>query len=370
MDNYQSHLTGWTVTRSIVAELDVAVHYLFKDEFLEISSGEFGALYQIIPHEWRAELDEIGVFSSTSQSILEILAEMAGTIFVEEYGRATLAIREMDFTAALQRLQQAAMVYELQSDDSLPQPDRLVDLYTRLFRRKYEVLGVKVTSEYFAQADREFLAVLQVMHGQPMHDRFWHWLDRFFYEVYQPWRHTRLDLMDTLENKALLALGSRQNLEKIPDLSWLSPQTSIRQITDLRTVIEEGHVRVHFWVEPFGLSDSWTFLAGEVMVSFAEPGEILRNFNRVAGSLSTRAAALGDPTRLIILRLIRNFGMTNTDMAAFLGLSRPTVSIHAKILREAGLISSTTDGRSTRHEIQSDEVRKLFADLEKFLDLP
>ncbi len=62
--------------------------------------------------------------------------------------------------------------------------------------------------------------------------------------------------------------------------------------------------------------------------------------------------------------------MTNTDMAAYLGLSRPTVSIHAKVLREAGLIRSWEDGRITRHEIDPEAVRKLFQDLEEFLDLP
>ncbi|KPL71180.1 hypothetical protein ADM99_11675 [Leptolinea tardivitalis] len=80
--------------------------------------------------------------------------------------------------------------------------------------------------------------------------------------------------------------------------------------------------------------------------------------------------ALADPTRLIILRLIRAMSMTNTDMAAYLGLARPTVSIHARILREAGLIRSWEEGRVTRHEIDPAAVHKLFRDLEKFLDLP
>ncbi len=62
--------------------------------------------------------------------------------------------------------------------------------------------------------------------------------------------------------------------------------------------------------------------------------------------------------------------MTNTDMAAYLGLSRPTVSIHAKVLREAGLIRSWEEGRITRHEIEPNAVKTLFGDLELFLDLP
>jgi DNA-binding transcriptional ArsR family regulator len=73
---------------------------------------------------------------------------------------------------------------------------------------------------------------------------------------------------------------------------------------------------------------------------------------------------------LIILRLIREFSMTNTDMAVFLHISRPTVSIHAKVLREAGLIRSWDDGRITRHAIVPEAVQTLFQDLKEFLDLP
>jgi ArsR family transcriptional regulator len=57
-------------------------------------------------------------------------------------------------------------------------------------------------------------------------------------------------------------------------------------------------------------------------------------------------------------------------MARFFGLSRPTVSNHAKILREAGLIDSRQEGRQVRHRINPDELHRLFDDLVEFLDLP
>jgi DNA-binding transcriptional ArsR family regulator len=71
-----------------------------------------------------------------------------------------------------------------------------------------------------------------------------------------------------------------------------------------------------------------------------------------------------------MLRLIRHFGMMNTEIANFLEISRPTVSVHAKILRKAGLIESRQQGREVRHQIVPSEVRRLFFDLERFLDLP
>jgi DNA-binding transcriptional ArsR family regulator len=107
-----------------------------------------------------------------------------------------------------------------------------------------------------------------------------------------------------------------------------------------------------------------------VVVSFAPPGAIYDEFAEYARRLSGGLQALSDPTRLIILRLIRNMGMNNTDMAEYLDLARPTVSIHARILREAGLVHTYADGRAARHEIDTQAIRKLFADLERFLDLP
>ena len=57
-------------------------------------------------------------------------------------------------------------------------------------------------------------------------------------------------------------------------------------------------------------------------------------------------------------------------MARFFGLSRPTVSNHAKILREAGLIDSRQEGRQVRHSINPDALHRLFGDLVEFLDIP
>ena len=97
---------------------------------------------------------------------------------------------------------------------------------------------------------------------------------------------------------------------------------------------------------------------------------LLENFFNFASQLAARAQALADPTRLVILRMIRHFAMTNTEIAAYLGISRPTVSVHAKILREAGLIDTYEVGRAVQHKIEPVALRKLFEDLIQFLDLP
>lgn len=58
--------------------------------------------------------------------------------------------------------------------------------------------------------------------------------------------------------------------------------------------------------------------------------------------------ALADPTRRAVLELLRATPvMTAGDLgAAFPAISRPAVSRHLRVLREAGLVTATQDGRS------------------------
>jgi DNA-binding transcriptional ArsR family regulator len=173
--------------------------------------------------------------------------------------------------------------------------------------------------------------------------------------------------MEQLEMRARTALGKP---DQIPKVDWLPARNPLLRHPELREAVQNGRLHVFFWVEPFGLPDTWLLEPGYVAVSFAEGGVIFQNFQAWAQDVAGRAQALGDPTRLVILRMIRHFGMVNTEIADYLGISRPTVSVHAKILREAGLIHSHQEGRLVRHRIDSQEIRRLFHDLEAFLDLP
>lgn len=53
---------------------------------------------------------------------------------------------------------------------------------------------------------------------------------------------------------------------------------------------------------------------------------------------SARFKVLADPTRLALLTSFCHFPATITDLASFFQLSQPTVSVHVKMLREAGLL--------------------------------
>jgi ArsR family transcriptional regulator len=230
-------------------------------------------------------------------------------------------------------------------------------------------LPVKPGEQVMRRTRQDVERAIRLLPGGDLHARFWHWLDRFYYGLYAPWRQARAETLASSEARARTALGSGEGRRTAPSLDWLPSVSPLHTHPELAEAVQEGRLRVVFWVEPFGLADLWSLHPGLLLVSFAEPGGLYQGFEAFAADVAGRASALGDPTRLIILRMIRNFGMINTEMAAALGLSRPTVSVHAKILREAGLIRSQRQGRQVRHEIVPEEVARLFADLRTLLDL-
>lgn len=100
-------------------------------------------------------------------------------------------------------------------------------------------------------------------------------------------------------------------------------------------------------------------VAGAGVAYFVLPGAVIVAFGPDAGAGSAkhrvameRAAArfkvLSDPTRLSILDQVSYDDHTITDLARQLEVSQPTVSVHMKALREAGLVEPhREDGRTT-----------------------
>jgi DNA-binding transcriptional ArsR family regulator len=161
-----------------------------------------------------------------------------------------------------------------------------------------------------------------------------------------------------------------RDLKRRVSADWLPRHNPLLRMPQFANAVRSGRLAVQFLVEPFNMSDALIVSEDTLITSFAEPGAIYANLRRSTVDIAARVQALADPTRLMILRMIRYLSMNNTDIAEFLELARPTVSIHAKVLREAGLIETYSEGRQVRHTIKPGAVRRLFADLEKFLDLP
>jgi DNA-binding transcriptional ArsR family regulator/uncharacterized protein YndB with AHSA1/START domain len=83
----------------------------------------------------------------------------------------------------------------------------------------------------------------------------------------------------------------------------------------------------------------------------------LRDIDKVIG-------ALGSPTRREILRLIWSRELRAGEIAAAFDLTKPTISQHLSVLRDAGLVKMTAAGTSRRYIARHDSLDGLHAALE------
>jgi DNA-binding transcriptional ArsR family regulator len=63
--------------------------------------------------------------------------------------------------------------------------------------------------------------------------------------------------------------------------------------------------------------------------------------------------AIADPTRREILALLRGSRLSVGDLAANFHVSRPAISKHLRVLRDAGLVSDRADGTARICELNA-----------------
>jgi DNA-binding transcriptional ArsR family regulator len=69
--------------------------------------------------------------------------------------------------------------------------------------------------------------------------------------------------------------------------------------------------------------------------------------------------ALGDPTRRAIFERLRSNPLSVGEIAAELPVSRPAVSQHLRVLREAGLVTERRNGTRRLYRLDPDGVGEL-----------
>lgn len=62
--------------------------------------------------------------------------------------------------------------------------------------------------------------------------------------------------------------------------------------------------------------------------------------------------ALSDPTRRRVLQLLRARPMTAGELAEHFEVSKPTMSVHFKVLREADLVHAEKHGKSITYSLR------------------
>lgn len=78
--------------------------------------------------------------------------------------------------------------------------------------------------------------------------------------------------------------------------------------------------------------------------------------------------ALGDPSRLAIVQCLADRPRAVGELADALPISRPAVSQHLKVLKDAGLVSDRRDGTRRIYQLDPDGIAELRAQLDRFWD--
>ena len=76
--------------------------------------------------------------------------------------------------------------------------------------------------------------------------------------------------------------------------------------------------------------------------------------------------ALGDPTRRSVLEQLREGPRAVGEIAAQLPVSRPAVSQHLRVLKEAGLVTERQDGTRRLYRVDPDGLAEVREYLEGF----
>jgi DNA-binding transcriptional ArsR family regulator len=76
--------------------------------------------------------------------------------------------------------------------------------------------------------------------------------------------------------------------------------------------------------------------------------------------------ALGDGTRRLILERLRGGPRAVGDLAAGLPVSRPAVSQHLRVLKEAGLVTERRNGTRRLYRVDTDGLAEVRDYLESF----
>jgi DNA-binding transcriptional ArsR family regulator len=155
------------------------------------------------------------------------------------------------------------------------------------------------------------------------------------------------------------------------DIATLRPADLIERTTNgIRWLSEPGVRRVvlapSYLVRPYNFTftgEDWRLFIYPVADSALEPHDPLAP----PQSVLRLHRALGDDTRLRILRLLTDRDWYLTEIAERLELSKPTIKHHLAQLRAAGLVTLTEEGGLSYYSLRRDRLDDATSELVRFL---
>lgn len=85
--------------------------------------------------------------------------------------------------------------------------------------------------------------------------------------------------------------------------------------------------------------------------------------------MSSVFKALADPTRRQVLALLRERPMSAGELAGQFDVSKPTMSAHFNVLREAGLIDASRHGKSIVYALRMSVLEEALMELAQAVGL-
>ena len=80
---------------------------------------------------------------------------------------------------------------------------------------------------------------------------------------------------------------------------------------------------------------------------------------RTTSAVDQAFEALADPTRRRIFELLAERARIAGEIASEFDISQPAISRHLRVLRDAGLVSSSRDGQRRLYRLEPDSLREL-----------
>ena len=155
------------------------------------------------------------------------------------------------------------------------------------------------------------------------------------------------------------------------DRAALAPADLIERTTNgIRWLPESGVKRVI--LAPSYFSRPYNFLMSAAdfrLFGYPVSDESLEAVDPLAApqSVVRLHRALGDETRLRILKLLAGRDLYLTEIAQQLELSKPTIKHHLAILRSAGLVTITESGTVVYYSLRRNRLDDASADIKRFL---
>ncbi len=154
------------------------------------------------------------------------------------------------------------------------------------------------------------------------------------------------------------------------DLRSLLPGNNFVHKEAFQPLITAARARGELVLIPLGLAGGgqflWSFPGLTVVGAGVDSAEREARKRERSERAANRLKVLSDPTRVAILHELlkgrQHNPATVTELASQFGLSQPTVSVHVKILREAGLVTAERDGNQVFYHAEEETISRYVQD--------